>query len=153
MDYKENLHKAKQEISTADYMNTITNALMRDKNVLLGIFTHADNAVMLALSAFLMRQKELKRLKMIPASEELQRQIFFDDYSSAFDMTSEEKCMLKELRDIVYAHKNNEIEFNRGDEYIIVLNNYKTIAVTQNSVTKYLSVAKGFINKVEGLLK
>ena len=153
MGYNEIMHQAKQEISTADYMNNVTNALMRDKNVLLNIFLHADNGIMLALSAYLMHLKGLKKIKMIPAGEELKRQIFFESYSSALGMSYEEKRTLNELKDIVSAHKNNQIEFNRGDEYVIVLNNYKTITVTQNSVTKYLSVAKGFISKVEGMLK
>jgi hypothetical protein len=153
MDYNGIMHQAKQEISTADYMNNVTNALMRDKNVLLNVFLHADNGIMLALSAYLVHLKNLKKIRMIPASEELKRQIFFESYSSALGMSYEEKRTLNELKDIVSAHKNNQIEFNRGDEYVIVLNNYKTITVTQNSVTKYLSVAKGFINKVEGMLK
>ena len=153
MDYKENLHKAKQELSTADYIATITTAVIRDKNVLLNIFSHADNAVLLALNAFLTYQKELKQLKMIPASEELQRQIFFDDYANLLNMTGEEKRILNELKDIVYAHKKNQIEIKRGDDYIIVLTNYKTVTVNRNSIIKYLSVARGFINRLEGLLK
>jgi hypothetical protein len=153
MDYKELLHKSKQEMSTADYMLTVTVPAIRDTNLLMSAFGHIDNSIILAITAFLAKQKENKKLRIFPSSEELRRQIFFEQFSSVVGITHDEKHILNELREIVDGHKKNQIEFKRGEDYVIVTHNFKTIDIKLGATIKYLSVARNLINKLEGQLK
>lgn len=151
MTWKELLLKARQEVSAADYTLKVTAGASRDKSVLINLLVHADNAVSLGMDAFLTRERELKNRRILPATEELRRQVFFSEYKLQLGITSEEKLILSELNEIAQAHKKNQLELKRGDEVIIILNNYKTVVVNEHSITKYLSLAKGFISKLESM--
>jgi hypothetical protein len=147
------MKKSRQEFSTADYMKTINLPVTNDRTMLLNILNHADNAVLLAITAFLTHEKLNRNLRVLPVSDELIRKIFFDDYSRHLQVTSEEKKLLAELNAIIKAHKRKEIELQRGEDYIIISDDYKTISVNPASIIKYLSIVQAFINKLEGMLR
>jgi hypothetical protein len=149
MQIDELMKKAKQELATAEYMSSVTSGVVRDRNVLLSVLLHADHSVFNALLAFLLKAKETKRLKLLPQSEELQRQIFFHDHAGGLGISGEDRQGLLELNQIAEAHRKNQLEFQHGDEFIIVLNDYRTVTVDKDGIRKYLNLAKAFVDKIE----
>lgn len=141
--------RAKREFSMADHIATVTLPLLRDKKVFLSVLQHTDNSINHAIRAYLLQQKEKKTIRMVPASEELVRQLFFETFMEDIDLSIREKMGLDELNGLVNAHKKSQAELKRGEEYVIVLPSFNTVTVNQAQIKKYLSLAKDFINKVE----
>jgi hypothetical protein len=149
MDPLELLRDSRKEISMAEHIATITLPLLRDNRVFVNILSHANTSVLYAMRSFLERERELKRLRMVPYSEELIRQLFFESAISALGLNISDQKNTDELEKVVKAHKKSQMELKRGDNYIIVLPDFNTITINEIQVKKYLSIAKDFISKVE----
>jgi hypothetical protein len=141
--------EAKKEMAMADHIATVTLPLIRDKKVFLSVLQHANSSVNGAIRSYLLLQKDKRRLRMVPSSEEIVRQLFFETFMEDLDVTIREKMELDEINDVVAAHNKSQAELKRGEEYVIVLPNFNTVTVNQNQIKRYLSSTKNFISKVE----
>ena len=141
--------EAKKEMAMADHIATVTLPLIRDKKVFLSVLQHANGSINGAIKAYLLLQKDKRRLRMVPSSEEIVRQLFFETFMEDLDVTIREKMELDEINDVVIAHNKSQAELKRGEEYVIVLPNFSTVTVNQSQIKRYLSSTKNFISKVE----
>lgn len=148
-DSKELLRESKREFSLADNIAIVAVPVVKDRNVFLSVLEHADKSIYLAMRSYLIKQKELKKLRMIPESEELSRQLFFEECADPLSITTSECHILTELNQLVRAHKKSYTEIKRGGDYIIFLPNFETVSVNETNVKRYLSTARVFINKIE----
>ena len=141
--------EAKKEMAMADHIATVTLPLIRDKKIFLSVLQHANSSINGAIRSYLLLQKDKRRLRMVPSSEEIVRQLFFETFMEDLDVTIREKMELDEINEVVIAHNRSQAELKRGEEYVIVLPNFNTVTVNQNQIKRYLSLAKNFISKVE----
>lgn len=149
MGFIELLKDAKRELSMADHINSVALPVVQDKNVFLSVLEHLDKGVYLGIRAYLSRQKELKKLRIFPESEDLSRRLFFQEYAKKIGLSTSEMHILNELNILVRAHRKNMNEIKRGDNYIIFLPNFETVTVNQVNLKRYLSTARVFINGLE----
>ena len=149
MDFRELFKESKKEINLADHIYFVTSPLIQDRKVLLNILKHLDKSILLAIRSFINKEKSLKKIRMIPSSDELATRLFFESYTQELDISFDEKRALTELNNIVKAHAKSQMGLKRGDDYVIILPDFGTITVNENNVKKYLKVAKTFINKIE----
>lgn len=149
METKIIFSQAKKEFAMADHIATVTLPLIRDKKVFLSVLEHTNHSIILAIKAYLQSQKVKKSIRMIPESEELVRQLFFESFMEDLNITIREKMKIDELDNVVMSHKKSRAELKRGDEYVIVLPNFNTITLNKDQIKKYLSLARNFIIKIE----
>ncbi|MCD6547300.1 MAG: hypothetical protein J7K22_01960 [Nanoarchaeota archaeon] len=152
MDYLSLLKEAKRELGLADHILMVAFPIVRDKHIFLNVLTHADKSVILAIRAFIAKKKEARELRIIPESEELARRLFFEEFSKIVGITPSEKHLIQELKNVVIAHRKSQAEIKRGDEYIIFLPNFDSITINEQNVKRYLSIVRGFINKIEKVM-
>lgn len=150
MDYNELFKKSRRELSIADHMAAVALPMTRDKKVFLTILKHIDNSIHLMSKAYLLKKKKERIIGMVPESEKLCYQVFFEKFSSSLNIKNEEKHYLKELNKIVKAHNESQAEIKRGDSYVIFLPNFQTVTVDNSNIKKYLSVANRIFSKIEG---
>jgi hypothetical protein len=149
MEAKELFILAKRELSMADHIANITLPLIRDKNVFLGVLQHTNSSVNNAIRAYLLTQKEKKTIRVVPMSEELVRELFFETFMEDLDISVRDKMALDELNEVVIAHSKSQAELSRGEEYVIVLRNFNTVTVNPGQIKRYLSLTRDFISRLE----
>jgi len=153
MGWHDLLKEAKQEISLADHISYMTLPMVRDKKVFHNLLNHIDKGVFFGIRAYLAKLNETKELRIVPRSEELIRRLFFESYSEKLMLSIEEIRQLKEINKLVQAHTHSQMDLKRGEEYIMILGNFKTVTVNENSVKKYLNSAKCFIKILENCME
>ncbi len=143
------LKESKKELGLADHIFMVALPVVKNKQVFLSILKHINKAVYLSIRAYMKKQRILKKIRMLPESEDLSRRMFFEEFKKNIGITTSERHIINELKNLVKAHEKNQGEIRRGDNYIIFLPNFETVTVNEQNVKRYLSIARGFINKVE----
>jgi len=149
MSFVEFLRDARKELSMADHIYSVALPVVQDKKVFLSILAHLNKSVYFGIRAYLLKQRELKKLRMLPESEDLSRRLFFQEYTQILGIVTSEAHILNELNLLVQAHKKSMNEVKRGNSYVIFLPNFETVTVNPENLKRYLSTARNFINKVE----
>jgi len=140
---------AKRELGLAEHIMTVTLPFLNDRKIYFNILEHINNAVFNGMRSFLLMKKEQKELRIVPESDELARQLFFEMYMDSLGLSSLDEKFVNELGNILKSYKKSHAEIERGQEHIIVLSNYNTVSVDDNMIKKYLKDAKDFISKTE----
>ncbi len=141
--------KSRRELSIADHMSAVALPMVKDKKVFLTVLKHIKKSMYLMSRAYLLKQKKIRVIGVVPENEELCFQMFLEKFSSKFSIGSNEKHYLKELEKVVDAYENSQAEIKRGDNYVIFLPNFQTVTVNSSNVKKYLSVASKIFTRVE----
>lgn len=149
MDYKEIFRASLKELSMADTLASNIMAVVKDHKVFINILDHLNVALNSAMRAWLMKEYSLKRVRIMPASDALVRQMFFDSYAEPLGVGVSERWIIREMHNVASMHRSEQMEFKRGAEYMLVLPDYKTVTVNENTVKRYLSTAKTIITKIE----
>ena len=149
MGWEDYFKKAKQEINLADHMAYMTLPMVKDQKVFHNLLKHIDKGLFLAMKAYLKKMNEEKELRIIPHSEELTRRLFLESYSNALSLSVQEIKKLKEINKLVRAHTKSQMDLKRGNEYVIILGNFKTVTVNESKMKEYLGLAKDFIRLME----
>jgi len=148
MGWQDLLKDARQEISLADHISFMTLPMVKDKNVFLNLLKHIDKSILTAIRAYLAKLNETKELRIVPHSDELTRRLFFESYTDRLMMSVDEIKTLKEIEKLVNAHNRSQMDLKRGEEYVMILDNFKTVTVNENRIKNYLNMAKNFIRMV-----
>lgn len=149
MDFKNIFNQAKKELGLADHIFSFTLPIVKDKHVTLNVLNHLDRCIRLAAKAYVLKQRELKRIRILPKSDELYKRIFFEEFLKELNITTSEKHIVNEISLIVEAHKKSQMEIKRGEEYIIVLPNFEIVTINEKSIKRYINIVRSFINKIE----
>lgn len=149
MDYNELFRQAKRELGLAEHILTVTLPFVKDTKIYFNVLEHVNSAVLMSIRAFLAMKKDRKEIRIIPSSNELARQLFFETYMDDLQLSVLDEKMLSEMNHILEAHSKSQAELKRGGEFVIVLPSYDTVTVNQDQIRKYLKEAKGFIDKTE----
>ena len=149
MGYNELFRQAKRELSMADHIMSVTVSFVRDTKIYFNVIEHARNAILMAMKSFLLMKKEQKEIRIIPSSDELIRQLFFETYMDSLGFSEIDEKIIDEMEYILNAHKKSQADLKRGREYVIVLPTYDTVTVNIDQIKKYLKEARELINKTE----
>ena len=149
MDSIELLRGAKKELNLADHIFFVALPIVKDKNVFLSILNHLERSLILCMKVFVINQKKRKRIRIVPESESLIRRMFFEEFTDDLNITTSEKHIANELVQVAKAYRKSQAEIKRGDDYVIFLPNFETIAINEQNMKRYLSLVRNIISKVE----
>ena len=150
--YQRLRQEAKRKISLADHMLSVTYPLVRDSKLLLAVLENLFLALTHTMAMILYYERIYKRVPH-----------FFDTFESKYILFSE-KCVpryrfdekylsfLRDVKEILVAHKRSPIEFSRNDQFVICSEDYELKILAPNDIKKYLSKTKDFFNMVDSLL-
>lgn len=150
--YQRLRQEAKKKVSLADHMLTVTYPLVQDSKLLLAVIENIFLALTHTMATILYYERIYKR---VPP--------FFDTFESKYRLFSE-KCVpnygfdenylefLREIKEILMAHKRSPIEFSRKDQFVICSEDYQLKILKPEDIKIYVAKTKEFFNMVNSLL-
>ena len=150
--YQRMKQEAKKKISLADHMLSVTYPLVQDSKLLLAVLENIFLALTHTMATLLYYERIYKR---VPP--------FFDTFESKYRLFSE-KCVpryaleedylhfLREIKEILMAHKRSPIEFSRKDQFVICSEDYQLKVLHPADIKVFVAKTKDFFNMVDSLL-
>ncbi len=150
--YQRVKQEAKKKISLADHMLSVTYPLVQDSKLLLAVLENIFLALTHTMATLLYYERMYKR---VPP--------FFDTFESKYRLFSE-KCVpryaleedylhfLRDIKEILMAHKRSPIEFSRKDQFVICSEDYQLKILHPADIKVFMAKTKGFFNMVDSLL-
>ena len=140
------LNEARRELAYADHLYTVTLPLVKEKRVYSNIIDHLYNALMVSIRELLRVEKEKKRIKVFPTTDELIISVFEDE----FDEMIEDKKTFREFITIAKANKERYDEILKEDSLVIMLKDFKMVRIDSEDIEKYILLIKHLISRIEG---
>jgi hypothetical protein len=150
---KDYLSKARRELGLADHMTYVTMPLITDRNLFMSVVGHLYNSVLNTIFAFLEHEKDYKRLVALPPSERDRVDLFLSRYTHNLEIESKTVDMIRKIVNLGLASKGSYTQFKRSDKFVILSPKYNVLTIDKDTVKKYLSLQKLFINKISERLK
>jgi len=146
--FQELREDAKKKLQLADHILTMTYPIVKDPRLLLSSIESLFLAYSYGMSSVLHYERIFKRIPSFPENFSSKIKVFRDICIKRYDIDLEYLKIIKDLRDILVAHKKSPVEFTRGDSFVICDEDYRTRIISLNEVKKYVEKAKLFINNV-----
>jgi len=153
MDYRDLVRGAIRSIKRADHLTYMTLPLVKDNRLILSIMENIQISFLQGMDALLEYERLYKRIMPLPQNFESRYAIFRDKLINKYDITSQEAELIKTLRETIKAHKNSPIEFSRPDKFVICNEDYRVRTISVQEIKQYILTAKGFLRKVENIIK
>ncbi len=158
--FQELKESAKKKISIADHMLTQTYPLVKDVRLLLTVLENVFLALSYSMSSVLHYDRLFKKIPVFPDSFEGKFHIFKARCVPRYNLDKEYLSLIRDVKDIIVAHKKSPVEFVRNDRFIICSENYKMKTISVEELKKIISKSKMFIhetniivNKNEGIFR
>ena len=144
--FLEHIQEAEKIIRTIDHMTYITFPIVQDKRILFKIISETKKAIVSCINAILQYEYLYKRINLYK-SQESNFRTFRENCAPRYSITKEEIQMILELFEILYEHKNSQMEFLKDKKIIILSENYKIKMITLEKVKEFLNLAKKILKK------
>ncbi|MDO8740682.1 MAG: hypothetical protein Q7J54_03895 [Candidatus Woesearchaeota archaeon] len=150
--YEEAIQKAKKNIAVADHMISVTYTLLKDPRLLLSIVDNVFLALTYSMSALLYYERFYKA---IPAFNDTfgPKFMLFTERMQKYGISKDYTAMIREVKDIIVSHKKSPVEFIRKDRFVICSDNYRMNTISLDSIKKYVTKTKLFIQVIDTILK
>jgi hypothetical protein len=153
MLHKEIFRNAVQSIKRADHLTYMTLPLVKDNKLILSILENIHISLIRGMDTILEYEREYKRISPLPQNFNSRFEIFRDKLINKFNFTNIEVGLIKTLKDTIEAHKNSPVEFSRPDKFVICNENFRVKSISVNEIKQYILISKGFLRKVENIIK
>ena len=147
--YQELKESAKKKILIADHMLTQTYPLVKDVKLLLPVLENTFLALSYAMGAVLHYDRLFKHINVLPENFEAKLYIFKEKCVPRYNINNEYILLMRELKEIIVAHKKSPVEFVRNDRFVICSENYKMKTISIPEIKKYVASAKLFIQSTD----
>ena len=153
MDYRGLFKEAVSTIRRADHLTYMTLPLVKDTKLILAILDNLQLSLTKGMDTLLEYERLYKRIMPLPENFHSRLEIFRDKLINKYNITNEEVELIRTLREAIEAHKSSPIEFSRPDKFVICSENYRMKTISVQEIKQYISVTKGFLRKVENIIK
>ena len=147
------LQFAKKEIEVADHLLYMTYPMIKETKFLLAITDHIIKSGRAALQALLEYERFYKRIDAYPKNFALEISIYRQKLEEKYKFDQVYYRLLNKLLEVYKFDKNSTVRFRRGDRYILTSSTYDMTVLDVNSVKRYSSVTRKFIETVAQVLK
>ncbi len=149
--YLELIKQARKELSFADHITHVTLPIVKERKVFMSIIRHLHDAMLAAMRAYLMYERKNKGIALLPTSNELTFNMFLQFFGDKFLSKSDQE-VLAEIKKVNEAYQKRLMDVKRGENYVIILPNYKTVIINEGRVKKYLNVVNLLISGIERVI-
>ncbi|MEK6875941.1 MAG: hypothetical protein AABX63_00900 [Nanoarchaeota archaeon] len=150
--FQELRDSAGKKIQIADYMLTMTYPLVRDPKLLLSVVENLFLAYSYSISSLLHYERLFKRIPPFPDDFSSKIDLFADRCMGKYGIDSENLRIVKDLKEIIVAHKKSPVEFPRKDSFVICDEGYRLRTISPSIIKGYVEKAKLFIRKMSSIV-
>jgi len=150
--FQELRESAKKKITIADHMLTQTYPLVKDAKLLLAVLENTFLALSYSMSSVLHYDRLFKRINILPENFEGRFHIFKDKCVPRYKIDKEYLSLIREIKDIIIAHKKSPVEFVRNDRFVICSENYRMKTVSVDQLKKIIQKSKVFIQESSNIV-
>ncbi|MBU0894499.1 MAG: hypothetical protein KKF48_00895 [Nanoarchaeota archaeon] len=144
--FLENLQKAEKTINTCDHIVYVTFPLIKDKNLLLKVFTETKKGIGYCINAILQYEYLYKRIKLFK-NPKINLRTFQEKCSIRYNITKQENNLITNLFNLAENHKKSSMEFMRNEKIIILSENLETKSISIEKIKEFLILAKNILEK------
>ena len=144
--------RAFNNFKAADHLTYMTLPLLKDTRLILTVLENLNLALLNGMNSILEYERLYRRVSALPESLELRLNIF-EAISKRYDITGEELNLIRSIKNILQRHKNSPVEFSRPGKFVICADDFKMKTVSVEEIKQYLILAKGFLRKVDGIIR
>jgi hypothetical protein len=145
--------KARREIDLADHLVYVTMPLTADMKFVLAISEHLYSASYAAIEAMLEQRRYYKKLEAFPRTFSAMVDIWVRYVQDEAEFDQKYATFLKRIQEIKHAIATSSLRFRRQDKYILTSDVYDLKVLDLETVKKYLSLAKDFLDKSEAVVR
>ena len=139
---------SKKKLQLADHLLTMTYPLVKDPNLLLSSVENLFLAFSYGMTSVLHYEMTFKRISPFPDNFTSKFELFQDKCAKRYNIDIEHLNIMKDLKDIIVAHKKSPMEFSRKENFVICNGDYRLRTISANQVKDYVEKAKLFIKNV-----
>ena len=150
--FQELRDSASKKIQIADYILTMTYPLVRDPKLLLSVVENLFLAYSYSISSLLHYERLFKHIPPFPDDFGSKLDRFMDRCLGKYGIDSENMRLMRDLREIIVAHKKSPVEFPRKDSFVICDGNHRLRTISPSILKDYVGKAKLFIRKVSSIV-
>src|SRR3990167_5717520 len=151
--FQELRDSAGKKLKIADYILTMTYPLVKDPKLLLSVAENLFLAYSYSISSLLHYERLFKRIPPFPEDFSSKLGMFADRCVGKYGIDSENIKVIRDLKEIIIAHKKSPVEFSRKDSFVICDGNYTFTTISSSTVKGYVEKAKLFIRKMSSIVK
>jgi len=137
-----------KKLQLADHILTMTYPMVKDPRLLLSSVENLFLAFTYGMSSILYYDQLFKRIPPFPDNFTSKFELFKDKCMNRYNIDLEHLRIMKEVKEIVVAHKKSPVEFSRKDNLVICNADYRMRTISANEVKIYIEKAKLFIKNV-----
>lgn len=150
--FQELKESAKKKIMIADHMLTQTYPLVKDVRLLLTVLENVFLALSYSMTSVLHYDRLFKRINAFPENFEGRFYFFRDKCVPRYKIDKEYLELIREIKDIIIAHKKSPVEFVRNDRFVICSENYRMKTVSVEQLKKYIAKSKIFVQETSNIV-
>lgn len=143
---------ARKKITIADHMLTQTYPLVKDVKLLLPVLENTFLALSYAMSSVLHYDRLYKHINVLPENFEAKLYIFKEKCVPRYKIDKEYLQLIREIKDIIMAHKKSPVEFVRNDRFVICSDNYRMKTISTDQLKKYIAKSKIFVQETNNIV-
>lgn len=145
---KKLLQDANRYLNTADHLCYITYPLVNDTKLLIIIAENIFNALNKGISALLYYERLYKRINLYPEDFNSKFDVFKFNCAQRYNFPRENIALIQDVKELVINRREAPMEFARKDKFIIASDNFKLHAISLDTVKKYISQTKLFMDRL-----
>ena len=149
--FQELREQAKKKLQLADHILTMTYPLVKDSRLLIAAMENLFLAYSYGMSSVLYYERIFKRVPPFPDNFNIKFELFAK-CASKYDINEEYLKILKDIREIIVAHKKSPVEFRRKENFVICDGDYRIRTISPNEIKVYVEKAKLFIKNVSTIV-
>jgi len=143
---------ANKKLQLADHIITMTFPTVKDPHLLLSSIENLFLALSYGMTSILYYEQLFKRVPLFPDNFTSKFELFKDKCAKKYGIDAEQINMMKDLKDVIVAHKKSPMEFSRKEHFVICNENYRIRTISANEVKNYVQKAKLFIKNASTIV-
>jgi hypothetical protein len=150
--FLQNLQEAENKIKKADHWIYTTYPLIKEKKFLLKILEEINAGIGKCINSILQYEYLFKKIPLF-LDPKKNFETFQKKCGPRFSITFYEINLIKELFEIIKAHKNSSFEFVKEEKVIILFEKEGQKIVNLEKTKEFLIVAKSILKKTKSFFK
>ena len=150
--HQELVKKALNHFKTADHLVYVTMPVVKDNKLMLTVLENLYLAMFNGMDSLLEYERFYKRVGPLAMGFEPRFNVFVK-IMDRFNINQEEIDLIRSLKKLLEERKEAPVEFSRQDKFVICSDRYKMKTVNLLEIKEYIAKTKGFLGKVEQIIK
>lgn len=143
--------EAGRRVKVADHMLTMTYPLVKDPKLLIAVLDNVYKSMDASMAAALVQALEQKKVPYVPEDFEGRFRAYKQYLANKNKTPVEVLRALHEIKETIQEHATSPISFRRQEKFVICTEGYKIRTLSEETLKKYVRLAKIFHTNTKGI--